>query len=60
MKFTRTILVGFVLLGLSACGGDDDDCERNIAGCDADDYSCPESLFCYDTKSGCEASGDCD
>ena len=60
MKLARAILIGCMLLGLSACSDDDDDCETEIAGCDADDYSCPESLFCYETRSGCEASGDCD
>ena len=61
MKAIKILTVTAILLSLGACSGsDDDDCEREVAGCPSDWYSCPEAANCYSTRSGCEASGECD
>lgn len=55
----RLLIISMLLMSLSACEGDDDDCVQNVTGCDSDQYSCPASSRCYSTKGACSSSGDC-
>ena len=59
----KGLIIGVISLfaiAMSGCGGDDDDhCTQNVSGCNADDWSCPESNYCYATDYGCSVSGDC-
>jgi len=55
-KLLFIFLTTFALMG---CSSDDDDCTTGVSGCSSDEYSCPAAAFCYSTKSGCSASGEC-
>jgi len=63
----RKILLTLALLSplaLLGCGDDDDgDCNKfgDSQGCTSDfPWSCSEADNCYDSRSGCESSGECD
>lgn len=70
MKNKEIVFAAFSIfcLMLSACDSDNDSirndgpansCTTNIAGCEADTFSCSAAEFCYATVQGCQQSLEC-
>lgn len=57
-KYLRFIVLFLAFGLLEACNTSS--CTTNVAGCpSSSNYSCPAAVWCYTTKSACEASGEC-
>ena len=62
LYFSILIVLGAAMTGCPGAGkliDNLDDCRGNVAGCNSDEFSCPEAINCYDTKSQCKDSAEC-